>query len=224
MAINDIRKQAIFNNFLSKDEKQTEELNKAVETDLEKSEQYEVFTEESILQFHADINKALESNEITQDDFEKAMKDVSHLEKKIITNKTGHQQTVYIRHHDDGAKHEFTHGDHVTFEHKGKQVIGKIHGLKHDAKWDKFGTAHIKDANGTTYAKSLRNLQHSQGNKQMDAHVKALEEGATEVEADRIANGYLNKDDHSGNKKQPSVEDKAGTLPKRCIWGNKEWS
>jgi len=325
MAINDIRKQAIFNNFINKDEEQTEEMNKAVETDLEKgksfpigtvhngykkvaegkwqkvskhgmtkkdheekakhydkvgrhieygkyqreqaselndkeyddahvmdseednkddegydkrshyenltedalkrefedktgedseehtveqmidklskSEHYEVFTEDSILQFHTDINKALESGEITEDDFEKAMKDVSHLEKKIITNKAGVQQTVYVRHHDDGAKHEFTHGDHVSFEHKGKQVTGKIHGLKHDAKWDKFGTAHIKDEAGNTYAKSLRNLQHSQGNKQMDAHVKALEEGATEVEADRIANGYLNKDDHSGNKR-----------------------
>lgn len=119
-----------------------------------------VYQSSDISRFVSDLQKSFVNNECDFDYFEKAFKDVSHLEKKIITNKAGHKQTVYVRHHHGGEKHEFSHGNKVKFEHKGKSVVGTIHSLKYDPKWDKFGTAHIKDEAGTMYSKSLRNLSH----------------------------------------------------------------
>lgn len=87
-------------------------------------------------------------------------KDVSKLEKKIITTKDGKTMTVYVRHHEAGHTKEFQHGDKVAFEHKGKQLSGTIQKLKHHEVTDKFGTAEIIDEHGNKYSKSLRAIDH----------------------------------------------------------------
>lgn len=121
----------------------------------------EIYTADSIQMYKNDLLKSLESGEISQDDFEKAHKDVSHLEKKIITNKMGHQQTVYVRHHADGKSHDFAAGHEVEFEHKGEKLKGTIKSMKHNDVTDKFGTAIIHDEKGNKYEKSLRGVDHA---------------------------------------------------------------
>lgn len=141
----------------------SDEVEKGVEDGFKKDTELGHFTALSIQSFCNDLTKSFIIGDMSFNDLEKAMKDVSHLEKKVITNKQGHKQTVYVRHHSTGEKHEFRHGDMVSFEHKGKSVMGKIHALKHHEVFDKFGTANIKDAEGNTYSKSLRNLvQHTE--------------------------------------------------------------
>ncbi len=120
----------------------------------------EVFTEDSLLSFAQDLQKGLDDGSIDNDYFEKAVKDLTKLQKKIITNSQGHQQTVYVRVHDDGAEHHFKHEDKVKFTHGGKEVVGHIKGLKSHDKYDKFGTAEIHDKDGNKYSKSLRQIEH----------------------------------------------------------------
>lgn len=138
----------------------------------------EVYTHESLSKFKSDLHKAFQSFEISQEELEKGLKDMSHLEKKVITNKQGHKQTVYVRHLKTGEQHQFEHNHDVTFEHKGKQLNGKIVGLKHNDKTDKFGTAIIHDSEGNKYEKSLRGIEHRQngGDRYDNNSEKATEE------------------------------------------------
>lgn len=61
---------------------------------VEKSEQ--IYTEENIQQYISDLNKAMESEEVSQEDFEKGMKNLSHLTKKTMTDKNGVVRTIYV--------------------------------------------------------------------------------------------------------------------------------
>lgn len=126
----------------------------------EKTPNIEVFNEANLLKYTDDLQKSLDTGRITTDVFEKGMKDLTKLQKKVITNSAGHQQTVYVRVHQDNTEHHFTHGDKVKFEHKGKSVVGEIKGLKHHDKFDPFGTALVHDAEGNKYSKSLRAIEH----------------------------------------------------------------
>lgn len=120
----------------------------------------EVFDAAGVIKFGEILKKSFELGEITQQDFEKGLKDLTKLQKKIITNKQGHQQTVYIRVHEDKSEHHFKHDDKVKFEHKGETKYGKIKGLKHHEKFDPYGTAVIHDKDGNKYSKSLRAIEH----------------------------------------------------------------
>lgn len=126
---------------------------------VKKSFEY-VVTEEQLIEKANDLQKALDNADISNEYFEKAVKDLTQLQKKIIINKDGHQQTVYVRIHDDQTEHHFTHGDSVKFEHHGKSLTGTIKGLKSHEKYDKFGTAEIHDSQGNKYSKSLRQIEH----------------------------------------------------------------
>ena len=104
----------------------------------------------------------VQHSQLIDDNLEKGMKDIYKLEKKIITNKQGKQQTVYVRTHtESGKSHEFAHGDKVHFEHNGEQKVGHIKGLKHHETYDKYGTAEIHDEVGNKYSKSLRAIEHN---------------------------------------------------------------
>lgn len=127
---------------------------------IEQSPNVEVFTEANLMKYSQDLQKSLDIGRISHDVFEKGMKDLTKLQKKVITNSQGHQQTVYVRVHQDNTEHHFTHGDKVKFEHKGKSVVGEIKGLKHHDKFDPFGTALVHDAEGNKYSKSLRAIEH----------------------------------------------------------------
>lgn len=126
----------------------------------EQTPNVEVFAEANLLKYTNDLQKSLDVGRITPDVFEKGMKDLTQLQKKVITNSQGHQQTVYVRVHQDKTEHHFKHGDMVKFEHKGKHVVGEIKGLKHHEKFDPFGTATVHDAEGNKYSKSLRAIEH----------------------------------------------------------------
>lgn len=172
----------------------SDEVEKGVEDGFKKDTELGHFATLSIQSFCNDLTKAFIIGDMSFNDLEKAMKDVSHLEKKVITNKQGHKQTVYVRHHSTGEKHEFKHGDTVSFEHKGKQVKGTIHNLKHHEVFDKFGTAHIKDAEGNTYSKSLRNLSHhSEQEESFEAPDKW--KNATREQKEEAVRKYLDEDD-----------------------------
>jgi len=120
----------------------------------------EHYTMEGIAKYTDDLQKSFSVGAITPDVFEKGLKDLTKLQKKVITNSAGHQQTVYVRVHEDNTEHHFTHGDTVKFEHKGKSVVGQIKGLKHHDKFDPFGTAIVHDSEGNKYSKSLRAIEH----------------------------------------------------------------
>lgn len=142
----------------------------------------EVYTPEAIQKFQDDLSKAFDNEEISEEEFEKGMRDVSGLQKKIITNKEGHQQTVYIRVNKDNSEHHFNHGDKVTFEHGGKQRTGIIKKLKDHPVTDKFGTAHIEDEHGNKYSKSLRALEHHSDSESNKTHTPVAPASTTEDE------------------------------------------
>lgn len=121
----------------------------------------QVFDEAGVIKYAEDLKKAFDSDDINELEFEKGVKDLTKLQKKIITNSQGHQQTVYVRVHQDNTEHHFKHEDKVRFEHKGEIKYGTIKGLKHHEKFDPFGTATINDAEGNTYSKSLRAIEHN---------------------------------------------------------------
>lgn len=119
-----------------------------------------VFSQEGVDSYKRDLQKSFDLGEIGKDEFEKGLKDLTKLQKKIITNSQGHQQTVYVRVHEDKTEHHFKHDDKVSFEHKGEKKVGTIKGLKHHEKFDPFGTATIHDEAGNKYSKSLRAIEH----------------------------------------------------------------
>lgn len=144
----------------------------------------QIFFEENIAEFSVDLQKAFDSGDLSEVEFEKAVKDLTKLQKKVITNKEGHQQTVYVRVHDNGEEHHFTHGDKVKFEHNGKSLTGHIKGLKSHDKYDKFGTAEIHDEKGNKYSKSLRQIEH---------HLTPVDDTST-IKGDEEANGGETRD------------------------------
>lgn len=121
----------------------------------------EYYTEDNILKYSNDLKKSLNAGQISKDDFEKGVRDLTRLQKKVITNSEGHQQTVYVRIGEDNVEHHFKQGDTVKFNHKGKDIVGNIKGLKHSEKFDPFGTATINDSEGNIYSKSLRAIEHN---------------------------------------------------------------
>lgn len=121
----------------------------------------EIYTEKALAEYSVNLQKSLDEGSSSEEWFEKAVKDLTQLEKKVITNKDGFQQTVYVRVHDDGSEHHFKHGDEVKFTHGGKDIVGNIKGLKSHEKFDKFGTAEVHDNDGNKYSKSLRQIEHT---------------------------------------------------------------
>lgn len=155
----------------------------------------EVYTLDSINRFRDDLSKAFDNEEISEADFEKGMRDVNGLQKKIITNKLGHQQTVFVRVNKDESEHHFNHGDKVKFEHGGKQKTGVIKKLKDHPVTDKFGTAHIEDEQGNKYSKSLRAIEHHQDSDANQTHTPvATAATISEVEEDQGVKRYSESD------------------------------
>lgn len=126
------------------------------------SNQY--FSESHIQNYHSDLVKAFNGREITTDEFEKAIKNLSKLVRKQITDKNGKRTTVYVSTNQEGKETEFNEGDDVKFSHKGKDNLkGKVSKLTYSEKYDKFGTAYIIDENGIKYSKSLLKLEKIKG-------------------------------------------------------------
>lgn len=84
----------------------------------------EVYTELSIEQFIEDIQKGLDDGSVTREEFEKAKKDLSKLQKKMITNKSGHKQTVYVRVGE--KKEEFKDATNHIIEEGDKHFIDTL--------------------------------------------------------------------------------------------------
>jgi len=92
---------------------------------VEKSIQF--YTEESIQQYITDLNKAMESEEVSQEDFEKGMKNLSHLTKKTMTDKNGVVRTIYVSNNTKMSDHQMK--NHISEKHgysSGSMVDGKV--------------------------------------------------------------------------------------------------
>ena len=152
-----------------------------------------------------ELEKSFDDLFSLENDIEKAHKDVSHLEKKIITNKSGHQQTVYVRHHTDGRKSEFKKDDTVDYEHNGQQHSGYILNIKHHPKDDKYGTAIIQSESGGIHSKSLRNIDHYDkpwNNSTNDAKIRNNDSHTDED----VYNGTTTKPQNSPEKEKKDVK------------------
>jgi hypothetical protein len=57
----------------------------------------EVYDESTIESFLTDFQKGITEGSVTTEDFEKAKKDFSKLQKRVITDKKGNRRTVYIK-------------------------------------------------------------------------------------------------------------------------------
>jgi len=174
------RRQKIAENIASQFEKSVE--NKEVS---KQNEHVEIYTREGLEQYQTDLTKAFQDNLIDASEFNKGMRNIANLEKKTITDKNGHQKTVYTRHADNGDKHEFSEGHKVVFEDKGIKKVGHITKLKHHEVYDKFGTAHIKDDKGNTYSKSLRGIEHHEEGKELEQTAKPATSSPDTSEDDR---------------------------------------
>lgn len=174
------RKQRITQNIANQFEKSVE--NKEIS---EQNKPAEIYTREGLEQYQTDLTKAFQDNLIDASEFNKGMRNIANLEKKIITDKNGHQKTVYTRHADNGDKHEFSEGHKVVFEDKGVKKVGHITKLKHHEVYDKFGTAHIKDEKGNVYSKSLRGIEHHEEGKELEQTTKPTTSSAEVSEDDR---------------------------------------
>lgn len=161
------RKEKIAQNIANQFEKSVE--NKISE----QKESVEIYTREGLEQYQTDLTKAFQDNLIDASEFNKGMRNIANLEKKTITDKNGHQKTVYTRHSDNGEKHDFHEGHKVVFEDKGVKKVGTISKLKHHEVYDKFGTAHITDEKGNKYSKSLRGIEHHEEGKELEQTPKA---------------------------------------------------
>lgn len=69
-----------------------EEFQKAIET-----HNLEVYPEANYLQFRKDLRDKFFSNQVTNEEIEKARKDISKLKKVFITDKNGDRRTVYVK-------------------------------------------------------------------------------------------------------------------------------
>lgn len=170
----------------------------------------QVFDEAGIIKFGESLKKAFNSGDIGQIEFEKGLKDLTKLQKKVITNSQGHQQTVYVRIHENGSEYHFKHDDKVKFDHKGEAKVGTIKGLKHHEKFDPFGTATIHDEAGNKYSKSLRAVEHDHKIGDKVEMTKFHKEGdkVKIADADKFGGGYEN-----GYGK--SITGKIGTVKKQ---------
>lgn len=65
---------------------------------------HEVYTIDNIDAYVGDLEKSLDNGDINNDEFEKGMKNLSSLQKKTVTDKNGHQRTVYVRAKQDSSK------------------------------------------------------------------------------------------------------------------------
>lgn len=139
------------------------------------NKQLEIYTEESIRQYKDDLTKAFKSDAIDISEFNKGMRQIAHLQKKIVTDKNGKTTTVYTRVGTDGNEHHFQEGHKVVFDDKGKKKVGVIKKLKHHEVFDKFGTAHIEDERGNKYSKSLRGIEHHDETKTPQEQMKEVE-------------------------------------------------
>lgn len=149
------------------------------------------------------------------------------LTRKQIIDKNGHSKTVYVRNWDT-EEHHFAVGHKVHFQHKdGTQGEGDITGMKYHAKYDKFGTATIRDKEGNEHSRSLKNVENHKDNdfkydtskedtpidkKTVEASSKIKEDekpvpkgGDSVKDADTDSDGAKTKG--SGEKKKPVVYD-----------------
>lgn len=131
----------------------------------------EMYSIESIKLFKTNLNKAFNSREISDEEFEKAMKDLSRLAMRQIIDKNGHKKIVYVKVSVDekgGSKEvDFDKEDLVKFTKDGQVIVGKIQSLKFNDKTDKIGTANVV-SDGKNYSVSLNKLEHHKDSKMGD--------------------------------------------------------
>lgn len=167
----------------------------------------EVYTVESLKLFRNDLKKAIDNRQISQEDFEKAMKDLSRLAMRQIIDKNGHKKVVYVKVSVDekgNSKDEkdFEQGHSVKFTKDGKEHVGKIHSLKFHDKTDKVGTAMV-DVDGTKHSVSLSKLEHHKtSNRMSDKPIISSADGKTVITEEQANSSKLSA------KEQESLKSK----------------
>lgn len=128
----------------------------------------EVFTPEMIKLYKNDLTKSFNNKQISAEEFEKAIKDLSRLAMRQIIDKNGHKKTVYVKVAVDEkgnskSETDFETGHSVKFTKDGKEHVGKIKSLKFHDKTDKVGTAMV-EVDGKSHSVSLSKLEHEKTN------------------------------------------------------------
>ncbi|MBV8125200.1 MAG: hypothetical protein JO370_14135, partial [Paucibacter sp.] len=127
---------------------------------------------------------------IKAEGFDENMK--PQLERKQIIDKNGHSKTVYVRHWDT-EEHHFAVGHKVHFTHKdGSQGEGDITAMKYHHKYDKYGTATIRDKEGNEHSRSLLKVENHKDN---DFQYDTSKEDKGETKKD-VPGGFDKPDDY----------------------------
>ncbi len=96
--------------------------------------EWEHYDEYGIEMFLADVVENMEKSEDTDAELEKAKKDISKLQRKVITTKTGHQKVVYVKPTkvEGGHSHPSDkHAEAVSVYHKKRSYMSKENAKNH---------------------------------------------------------------------------------------------
>lgn len=154
--IEDIRKVVLGHQSLVKGH--IEEVPYITVSELEEIEKgvLEIYDAESIDEFIVEIQKSLEdvSNDDARDILEKAKKDISKLQKKVITDKTGKRKTVWVKRmeveKDHGHPSDKHAEAHSVYKNK-KKYMSREKAYDHVAKhYGKEYADHARDHSGGT--------------------------------------------------------------------------
>ena len=109
-------------------------LQKAFEEELSKGQQSQPLIVTEML-FHEALEKGIFSgfDDVFDDSLEKGMKDRSHLQKKIVTTKTGHKMTVYVKSAEGKSDEKSSFNPNGVMQKKEltKEDIEKVKGHEH---------------------------------------------------------------------------------------------
>lgn len=144
------------------------------------SDKFDVYTEESIQQYLQDVASVIEKSEDGEDLMEKAKKNLSKLQKKMIINKKGKKQGVWVdttgkpakgakgksEVDEETAKFKQRNKKVKPAEKEAKKEVGKIHKHNTDQK-KKVEAVGAKPSGRSVRIETVRALRAASGNKSL---------------------------------------------------------